>query len=673
MGEVVPSSSGHELVGALAEISRAFEDHPELVGAGGGSVSAKSGDHLLVTVIRSRLAVVQGTDFVRFDRRFLQASLDGDTLVLPEPAAVGDQGPVLSEAFLHHVMPGKFVAHLQPALVNQFSCCQKGRSLVQPELEGDVAWVDLVEPGLALAKTVLGASPGTRPAPAADRPRAVIIQNHGVLVSGATSEEVLAAIERLLEALAAIQSRLPAGPGGEDAWPRTAGTRALINLLAPALRGLLSKPGGPLEIVTFDDSDPVLRFVCQEGVRDLAMGGPVTFDQVRSCGRFPLWFEASPEEPPDALVARLAEAVGDHARRYQRPPVVVLVPGLGLFSSATSWALAESARLVYTDVVQILTGAARLGGVHHIPDHLYLRDYLSAAGPPGEGAAGARGPGTAPVEVRRAVGKVALVTGAAQGFGRAIAEDLIAQGGHVALSDLNAAGVDDAAKVLGGEPGQGRAIAIPMDVTSASSVAEAVHQVVRAYGGLDLLVVNAGVLRAASIKAQPEDDFDLTTAVNYKGYFLCAKYVVPVLATQHAVRPDHWSDIVQINSKSGLVGSNKNFAYAGSKFGGIGLTQSFALELIEDGVKVNSVCPGNFFDGPLWSDPDTGLFVQYLRTGKVPGAKTAADVRRFYEAKVPMGRGCTAADVMKAIYYLMDQQYETGQALPVTGGQVMLH
>jgi sorbitol-6-phosphate 2-dehydrogenase len=104
----------------------------------------------------------------------------------------------------------------------------------------------------------------------------------------------------------------------------------------------------------------------------------------------------------------------------------------------------------------------------------------------------------------------------------------------------------------------------------------------------------------------------------------------------------------------------------------VGLTQSFALELIEDGIKVNAVCPGNYFEGPLWSDPGQGLFVQYLREGKVPGARSVEDVRRAYEAKVPMGRGCTPADVLEAILYLVAQQYETGQALPVTGGQVML-
>ncbi len=98
----------------------------------------------------------------------------------------------------------------------------------------------------------------------------------------------------------------------------------------------------------------------------------------------------------------------------------------------------------------------------------------------------------------------------------------------------------------------------------------------------------------------------------------------------------------------------------------------YAVQLVGDGIKVNAICPGNFLEGPLWSDPDNGLFVQYLREGKVPGAKTVEDVRHAYEAKVPMGRGCEPADVMEAIYYVIAQRYETGQAIPVTGGQVML-
>jgi sorbitol-6-phosphate 2-dehydrogenase len=272
----------------------------------------------------------------------------------------------------------------------------------------------------------------------------------------------------------------------------------------------------------------------------------------------------------------------------------------------------------------------------------------------------------------RASGKVAVVTGAAQGFGFEIATALAVEGACVALADINAEGVAAAAAKVNAVCGRDAAVGVAVNVAEIESLKAALEQVVGAFGGVDLLVANAGVLRAGSVKDLSVKDLDFVTNVNYKGYFLSVQAVAPIFALQHQAAPHAWFDIIQINSKSGLVGSNKNGAYAGSKFGGIGLTQSFAMELVEDGVKVNSICPGNFYDGPLWSDPEKGLFRQYLDSGKVPGAKTFDDVKRFYEAKVPMRRGCTTPDVMKAVYYLMEQTYETGQAMPVTGGQVML-
>lgn len=186
------------------------------------------------------------------------------------------------------------------------------------------------------------------------------------------------------------------------------------------------------------------------------------------------------------------------------------------------------------------------------------------------------------------------------------------------------------------------------------------------------MISNAGILRAGGLEEMDPETFSKSTDVNYNGYFHCAKYASEVMKLQNHENPDYFTDIIQINSKSGLRGSNRNFAYAGAKFGGIGLTQSFALELAPFRIKVNSICPGNFYEGPLWSDPHTGLFVQYLNTGKVPGAKNIEEVRKFYEDQVPMKRGCNQKDVMKALLYIIDQEYETGQAVPVTGGQVML-
>lgn len=271
----------------------------------------------------------------------------------------------------------------------------------------------------------------------------------------------------------------------------------------------------------------------------------------------------------------------------------------------------------------------------------------------------------------RLAGAVALVTGAAQGLGLGIAEALAAEGATVMLGDLNAAAGTAAATALEKRFGPGRAAFAPLDVTRLDSIEAAGAETLRRFGGLDLVIANAGVLKAGGIADLSEADFDLVTAVNYKGFFLTVKATAPLLRLQRRLAPEHPLDIVQINSKSGLEGSNRNFAYAGSKFGGLGLMRSFALELIADGIKVNAICPGNYFDGPLWSDPQKGLFVQYLRTGKVAGAKTLEDVREAYLAKVPMGRGVTPQDLARAILYLREQTYETGQSLTVTGGQIM--
>ena len=308
-----------------------------------------------------------------------------------------------------------------------------------------------------------------------------------------------------------------------------------------------------------------------------------------------------------------------------------------------------------------------LAGFYLIPLEPLDRRYKVAAQSPGDPSLLSSAARSQAVRA-----KIAFVTGGAQGFGAEIARGLAHSGAVVWIADINLPAAQAFAKELSAEANGAMIYAVDIDVSDEISVARAFATVAQTSGGLDLVVSNAGILKAGSVLEQPAKDFRLVTDVNYVGFFNVAQHAARLLRLQWLGAPDWHTDIIQINSKSGLEGSNKNGAYAGSKFGSIGLVQSFALELVEYRIKVNAICPGNFLEGPLWSDPQRGLFVQYLNSGKVPGAKTIEDVRAYYEAKVPMRRGCYGPDVLKAIYYLVEQVYETGQALPVTGGQVML-
>ena len=252
--------------------------------------------------------------------------------------------------------------------------------------------------------------------------------------------------------------------------------------------------------------------------------------------------------------------------------------------------------------------------------------------------------------------RIALVTGGAQGLGQAICLRLAQEGCHLVVADLNeAAAVETAASIT-----DRRAIAIKTDVTDESQVAAMVDRAVSEFGRLDLLVSNAGILISEEISAFPAEKWRAVMNVNLFGYFLCAKHAARVM------KPQKKGVILQINSKSGKKGSFKNSAYAASKFGGIGLTQSIALDLAEDGIRVNAICPGNLLDSPLWVD---SLYKQYAKKLNI----TESEVRQRYIDQVPMKRGCTYEDVCNVVVFLASDQasYMTGQAINVTGGQEM--
>ncbi len=252
--------------------------------------------------------------------------------------------------------------------------------------------------------------------------------------------------------------------------------------------------------------------------------------------------------------------------------------------------------------------------------------------------------------------KVALVTGGGQGLGQAICWRLAEEGCHVAVADINLEQAQETAAAIT----ERKSIAIKVDVTDETQVEAMVQRVVQEMGRLDILVSNAGILISEEICEFPAEKWRAVMNVNLFGYFLCAKHAARAMKAQKS------GTIIQINSKSGKEGSFKNSAYSASKFGGIGLTRSIALDMAEYNVRVNAICPGNLLDSPLWVN---SLYKQYARKLGI----TEEEVRQRYIDKVPMKRGCTYEDVSNVVVFLASEQssYMTGQAINVTGGQVM--
>jgi sorbitol-6-phosphate 2-dehydrogenase len=253
--------------------------------------------------------------------------------------------------------------------------------------------------------------------------------------------------------------------------------------------------------------------------------------------------------------------------------------------------------------------------------------------------------------------RIALVTGGGQGLGQAICQRLAAEGCHVVVADVNRATAAVVANGIASSTDR-QALAVAADVTDEAHVKAMVDETLARFGRLDIAVANAGIVIAGELADFPADRWRAVIDVNLFGYFLTAKHAARPMVAQGK------GSIIQINSKSGKKGSFKNSAYSASKFGGIGLTQSIAVELAEFGVRANAVCPGNLLDSPLWVN---SLYSQYAKNLNI----SEAEVRQKYIDRVPMKRPCTYEDVCNVVVFLASDQsdYMTGQALNVTGGQ----
>jgi rhamnose utilization protein RhaD (predicted bifunctional aldolase and dehydrogenase)/NAD(P)-dependent dehydrogenase (short-subunit alcohol dehydrogenase family) len=659
----------------LVTLSRYFGSDPKFVIAGGGNTSLKTSDRLYVKGSGVALGTIDPDGFVEMKRDALAAVINQDLGPIPDEREARFKKAILAarvhpeknqrpsvECVLHNMLRSRFVVHTHSTVANMLGCSLMGDKLAAEILGKETLWIPYVDPGFNLAKALRRDLEAYSARTGLACPPAVLMQNHGLIVCCETAVEIIECTNNLLGQIEAYRQRLPAGEafGGIE---RIAGdqARSLIDVLGPVLRALLAE-GDRLKIVTFDDSDVVLSLVGGESGRLGAIGGPLTPDQIVYCYSYPLWFEPQVNEHPEALISRLRGEIQKHREKTGNAPLIVLVKGLGLFAVGDDFSQADAARFAYIEVIKVMNGAHSMGGIRVLPDrerefieHWEVEAYRRAVSVSG----GPRG---------RASGLIAVLTETAPGLGLEIAQTLGQEGAHVVICDADVEAAQAHAEKLSARCGAGRSKVLAMDAMDDQSVSDAFHDLVRTYGGFDAIISNANIPQPGGANAQPDNDSDPVTAAKYKHCFPVLQKASPILALQHEAKCEYRGDIIEIKSKSGLRDSNRRGAHGDSVFDVMGITRPLTLDLAKDGIKVNIVCLGGYLDGPLLPDPETSPFVQYARAGEVVDTRAIEGTPVLNKSEILTGFGCTASDVIQAIYYLFAQKDKTGQVLIVTGG-----
>lgn len=659
----------------LIAISRKFGQDSRFVIAGGGNTSYKDENRLWVKASGHALATITEDGFAVLDRALLnemgEKAYNEDTAIREEQVkndlAVAcitkDRRPSV-ETSLHNCMGFAFVVHLHPTLVNGLMCSVNAEAACK-EIFPDALYIEYTDPGYTLFKKVYDRIKAYK-AEKGKEPQVIFLQNHGIFVGGDTTAEIEGIYS---EVLGKLEAKVAALPEGDTDVSET------VTDVVPAIRQMLSRSGRGFKTLKVTKNALVDFFI--DGCSVTSTGSvtdcpgksgfdkiakPFTPDIIVYCKSSYIFIEAESDEE---ILKQAEEKIEAFVSGKGYTPKVLLIKGIGLIAVGDSSRNAQIITDVFTDAMKIAFYAQSFGGEHPMErawidfiDNWEVENYRRKVA-----SSASKG---------RVEGRTIIVTGAAQGFGEGIARELMAQGANIVVADLNEATGEKTAASFNEKAGANKAIFVKTNVADMASLRDLMKETILNFGALDAFVSNAGVVRAGGLDVMTPENFEFVTKINYEAYFFCAKVASHIMKIETKYDPEYFADIIQVNSKSGLRGSKANFAYAGGKFGGIGLTQSFALELAPYRVKVNSICPGNYYDGPLWSNPENGLFIQYLNAGKVPGAKTVQDVKDYYLAQVPMRKGCNPVDVCKAILYAIDQTGESGQAIPVTGGQVML-
>jgi rhamnulose-1-phosphate aldolase/alcohol dehydrogenase len=628
---------------------------------GGGNTSAKwreadfrgiETDVLYVKGSGSDLGTIRPKQFTGLrldDLRLLEdrESMSDEELVgYYEHAALRPSQPRASiETPLHSMLPFAHVDHTHPDAIIALCAVPAGKELAARLWGNSALWVPWERPGFALGRKIAQA---VREQPEV---RCVLMAKHGLVTWGSSADEcyasTIATIARAAEALADCT------PNGRVYSFGSRLDRSELLSFLPVLRGAVSAHGR--KVLRVNSSDATLAFAQREDVAELAQAGPACPDHLVHTKPWPLVMTdgAGVQECVDQYVTHYTQyatrhGAGDHV--LDPAPRVVLVPGIGVISTGRDARQAGLASDLYDRAIAVLSGASMLGGfaplteaeafeVEYWPLELYK---LSLAPPAPELA-----------------GRVALVTGAASGIGRAIALRLAEAGAHVVVADRNVDGASAVAAGLVEKYGDGRGLALPVDVTDENAVRRAFEDTVLAYGGVDIVVSNAGISTSNPIEETSLEEWQLNQNVLGMGYFLVAREAFRVLRAQGL-----GGSVVFVASKNGLVAGKNAAAYSAAKALEIHLARCLAEEGGGAGIRVNTVNPDAVLRGSgIW---DSSWRDQRAQTYGIEPDQ----LEEHYRARTTLKVSVFAEDVAEAVLFFASDRSSksTGNILNVDGG-----
>jgi len=505
------------------------------------------------------------------------------------------------ETLLHAFLPFRHVDHTHPDAIISICCADNGREVAR-EIFGDrFVWVPYIRPGFRLSKMI---AQGVLANPKAEL---VLMEKHGLVTWGDTAEECYARTIRVIqEAEAYIEARVDEAKlfGGRKFEPLPADVRRrLAAEVMPLVRGAVSAEGRRM-ILSFDDGEDVLRFVCGRDSERLSQIGAACPDHLVHTKVKPLFVDWTPDEgDAEGLKRKLREGIAAYKEQYKAyfernknegdvmfepAPRVILVPGLGMINTGKSLAMARVSGALYHRAIAVMRGATALGNFVSLSEneaynveYWPLELYKLTLAPP-------------EAEFSR---QVALITGGAGGIGSATARRLAAEGAHVVLADLNLEGARKVADEINGKYGEGRALAVRMDVTDEEAVRAAFREAALYYGGVDILVNNAGLATSSPIEETTLQEWNLNMNVLGTGYFLAAREAFILMKEQGI-----GGSMVFIASKNAVYAGKNASAYSAAKALEAHLARCIATEGGPYGIRVNTILPDAVLQGSqIWN------------------------------------------------------------------------